>query len=214
MTTSPPPPPLPLISPTNSSHTIFRVIHPIIVASGFMDWYAAYVAASLPMAHKDEHMVAKLLEGWSAITWGLGGMVQYERELPRFLASKAAAPSSVLSVITKPNPAKIFQTSTRIYTASFAGLVGLTGHHCYYAGNAMAHDRPDRATAHVAAAANTMSYAFLWQSIFLQKSRVLTPVHLSAIAVMAYVWLSDSERPIKFTTDYAPFAKTESGSLH
>ncbi|OQR83819.1 hypothetical protein ACHHYP_14244 [Achlya hypogyna] len=202
MSPPPPPPPLPLVSPGNTSHTWFRVIHPVIVASGIMDWYAAYVAATLPMANANEHVSAKVLEGFAGFTWGIGGIVQYERELPRFLASKADAPSSVLNVIAKPNPAKIFQTSTRIYRASFASLVALTGHHCFYIGNSIANDKLDRASAHAAAAANTMSYAFLWRSIFLQKSRVLTPVHLSAIAVMTYVWLSGAERPIKFTTDY------------
>ncbi|OQS05028.1 hypothetical protein THRCLA_02793 [Thraustotheca clavata] len=201
---SPPPrpPPLPLISPSNSSHTLFRVIHPVIVASGCFDWYAAYIAASTPMAHKNQHIRAKLLEGWAGVTWGIGGMIQYERELPKFLASKAAAPSSVVNVISQPKPSKIFQTSTRIYTASFLGLVGLTGHHCLYAGNYAAQNDRERATAHVAAAASSLSYAYLWRSVFLQKSRVLTPVHMSAIAVMLYVWISGAERPIKFTTDY------------
>ncbi|KAG9400519.1 hypothetical protein AC1031_010738 [Aphanomyces cochlioides] len=195
MTTSKP---LPLISPGNASHHIFRLIHPMIGLSGFVDWRMAYLASKNPfIPHQYHHVSSNFLEGLASVMWGIGGIIQYEIEVPKF-NQNAKSTHSILGLVTRHRLDKAFQTSRRFYLASYGGLVGLTGHHAVF--GYMAYRRHDmkRANAHVAAGSSAACYAYLWRSIFLgSKVATMGVSHFAATACILTVWLTESDKILK-----------------
>ncbi len=202
-----------------SSRTFYRIAQPLIMGSGLLDLYAAYLSAhtkSIP--NRQHHISSNLFAGYANFAWGLGGLIRYEYEVPIFLKLKSTQRTtvlpntSVLSAVSKrriPVTSDPFATSTRIYRVSLASLFGLTGHHVVFGMSAWHHGDHERASAHLAAGLNTASYTYVWRSIFLERSRrALTPFHLSAIACMAYIWWKDRDRILRFTHDY-PLNVTE-----
>ncbi|ETV99067.1 hypothetical protein H310_08499 [Aphanomyces invadans] len=186
--------PVPLTA--NVSHHMFRLIHPLIGLSGVVDWRMAYLVTKNPaIPHQAHHVSSNVLEGFASVMWGIGGVLQYEKEVPKFNRTSA---HTVVGLVTHHRLDKAFQTSRRCYMASYAGLVGLTMHHAAF--GAMAYRRHDskRTAAHVAAGTSTACYAYLWHSIFLgAKVQRMGISHFTAAATMLTVWLTESDQLLK-----------------
>ncbi|ETV71032.1 hypothetical protein H257_13749 [Aphanomyces astaci] len=190
------PTPMPLAATT--SHHVFRLIHPLIGLSGVVDWRMAYLVSSNPhIPHQAHHISSNVLEGLASIMWGVGGVLQYEKEVPKFNHSTRHA-HSVMGLVTKHRLDKAFQTSRRCYMVSYAGLLGLTAHHAVFGTLAYRRHDSKRTAAHVAAGTSSGCYAYLWHSIFLgAKVQRMGLTHFTATAAMLTVWLTESDKLLK-----------------
>ncbi|KAH9121457.1 hypothetical protein LEN26_010655 [Aphanomyces euteiches] len=183
----------------NSTPSV-RALSPIAGLTSLIFWQKAYSASKTPSKPQQYHHVSSnFLKGLAGIMWRLGGIVQYEVELPKLEqnSKRLLGENLPLSQLTSRQIDKAFQTSRRLFFVSCASFVGLVGQDAVFGYMAYRDDELERARAHLFAGNSAMCYAYMSRYCFLTSKGAIAKAggsHYAAVACVLLTSLASCDR--------------------